>query len=56
MSAAAAQAEYRRQQQALAKLEKRFAVPVEPQEALPLSGRFWVTVDGAEYDIYIEEM
>ena len=56
VSAAAAQAEYRRQQQALAKLEKRFAVPVEPQEALPLSGRFWVTVDGAEYDIYIEEM
>ena len=56
VSAAAAQAEYRRQQQALAKLEKRFAVPVEPQEALPLSGRFWVTVDGAEYDIYLEEI
>ena len=53
VSAAAAQAVYRRQQKILDKLEKRLALP-EP-EPEPLSGRFLIYVNDEEYDIYIEE-
>lgn len=53
VSVAAAQAVYRRQQKALDKLEKRLALPaLEPE---PVGGRFLIYVDGAEYDICIEE-
>ncbi len=55
VSVAAAQAVYLRQKKALDKLEKRFTAAAEPYDAPPLAGRFYVTVDGAEYDIYIEE-
>ena len=53
VSAAAAQAVYRRQQKILDKLEKRLTLP-EP-EPEPLSGRFLIYVNDEEYDIYIEE-
>ena len=58
VSAAAAQAVYRRQRKALIDLKKQFSAPWEPAaEPLlePLSGRFLVHVDGKEYDIYLEE-
>ena len=56
VSAAAAQAVYRRQQKILDKLEKRLALqPPEPEAAEPVCGRFLIYVDGEEYDIYIEE-
>ena len=56
VSVAAAQAVYRRQQKALDKLEKRLALPSpEPEPEEPACGRFHIYVDGAEYDVYIEE-
>lgn len=55
VSVAAAQAVYLRRQKALDKLEKRFTAAAEPVAAPPLAGRFYVTVDGEAYDIYIEE-
>ena len=60
VSAAAAQAVYRRQQKALNDLEKRFLARLKPEAEgegeLPTpAGRFLIYVDGEEYDIYIEE-
>ncbi len=56
VSAAAAQAVYRRRQKALDKLEKRLALPeAEPEIEEPACGRFLIYVDGEEYDVYIEE-
>ncbi len=58
VSAAAAQAVYRRQQKTLDDLEKKFLARLEPEPEPgpePLSGRFLIHVNGEEYDIYIEE-
>ena len=58
VSAAAAQAVFRRQRKALDDLEKKFITRLEPDrepESEPLAGRFLIYVNGEEYDIYIEE-
>ena len=58
VSAAAAQAVFRRQRKALDDLEKKFIARLEPDrepESEPLAGRFLIYVNGEEYDIYIEE-
>ena len=58
VSAAAAQAVFRRQRKALDDLEKKFLARLEPEpepEPEPLSGRFLIYVNDEEYDIYIEE-
>ena len=58
VSAAAAQAVFRRQRKALDDLEKKFLARLEPEPEPgpePLSGRFLIYVNDEEYDIYIEE-
>ena len=56
VSAAAAQAVYRRQRKMLEDLEKRLALPEpEPEPVEPVRGRFLVYVNEEEYDIYVEE-